>query len=81
MNVVVNGKELEIKDNITIQELLKELKIEQKVMAVAVNMEIVKKDKWSEHKINENDKLELLHFVGGGWDKESYLRDSSIHLK
>ena len=66
MNVVVNGKELEIKDNITIQELLKELKIEQKVMAVAVNMEIVKKDKWSEHKIKENDKLELLHFVGGG---------------
>ena len=66
MNVVVNGKELEIKENTTIQELLKQLKIEQKVMAVAVNMEIVKKDKWSEHKIKENDKLELLHFVGGG---------------
>ncbi len=66
MNVVVNGKELEIKENTTIQELLEQLKIEQKVMAVAVNMEIVKKDKWSEHKIKENDKLELLHFVGGG---------------
>ena len=66
MNVVVNGKNLEIKDNLTIADLLKELNVEQKVMAVAVNMEIVKKDKWSEHKIKENDKLELLHFVGGG---------------
>jgi len=66
MNIIVNGKNLEVKENITINELLEELKIKDKVMAVAINMEIVKKDNWHSHKIKKDDKLELLHFVGGG---------------
>jgi len=66
MKIVVNGKELEFKNNITVKELLENLNIEQKVMAVAINMEIVKKDDWENHKIKDNDKVELLHFVGGG---------------
>jgi len=66
MNIVVNGKEIDTKDNITIENLLKELKVEDKVMAVAVNMEIVKKDNWSSYEVKEGDKIELLHFVGGG---------------
>ena len=66
MNIIVNGKNLNFEKEITVEELLKFLKIEDKVMAVAINMEIVKKDMWSKHKIVENDKVELLHFVGGG---------------
>ena len=66
MKIIVNGKELEIKDNTTIKELLNELKIEDKVMAAAVNMQIVKKDNWNNHIIKEGDKVEFLHFVGGG---------------
>ena len=67
MNIIVNGEELNIKSNTTVEELLDKLEIKDKVMAVAINMEIVKKDKWNSHIIKENDKLELLHFVGGGW--------------
>jgi len=66
MNIIVNGKELNFTSEITIKELLKNLQIEDKVMAVAVNMEIIKKDNWENHKIKEADKIELLHFVGGG---------------
>jgi len=66
MNIVVNGEKLKVKNDITIEELLEELSIKDKVMAVAVNMEIVKKEDWSKYIIQENDKLELLHFVGGG---------------
>ena len=66
MKIVVNGKELNVKDDITILELLKDLNIDSKVMAVAVNMNIVKKDQWSSYSPKEGDKLELLHFVGGG---------------
>ena len=68
MRIIVNGKEIETKDNITLKELISDLKVEDKVMAAAVNMEIVKKDKWDTHIIKEKDKLELLHFVGGGWN-------------
>jgi sulfur carrier protein len=42
------------------------LQIEDKVMAAAVNMQIVKKDDWSNFRLNDSDKLELLQFVGGG---------------
>jgi len=67
MNIIVNGEKLNISDNSTIYQLLEKLEVSDKVMAVAINMEIVKKDKWDTHKIEEGDKLELLHFVGGGW--------------
>ena len=66
MNIVVNGKKIDIKNNITIENLLKELRVEDKVMSVAVNMEIVKKDNWNTYKVKDGDKIELLHFVGGG---------------
>ena len=66
MNIVVNGEKLNISKNTTISQLLQQLEVKDKVMAVAINMEIVKKDKWDTHKIEEGNKLELLHFVGGG---------------
>ena len=70
MRVKVNGKEMDLRDKITIKELIEELKIEGKVMAAAINMEVVKKENWDEKTINEDDKIELLQFVGGGWLSE-----------
>ena len=67
MNLIVNGESKTFKENSTLKSIIDELKIEEKVMAAAVNMEIVKKENWSSHKLKENDKLELLQFVGGGW--------------
>jgi sulfur carrier protein len=66
INIVVNGKDFTFNKQITILDLLKELKIEDKVMAVAIDMEIVKKDKWQETKVENGNKIEFLHFVGGG---------------
>ena len=66
MRVKVNGKEMDIKENMTVKELLKELKIEDKTMAAAVNMNVVKKQNWNNFTLKENDKVEFLNFVGGG---------------
>ena len=66
MNIIVNGKEKVFDENISIGELLKVLELEGKVMAAAVNMEIVKQDSWNTHELHDGDKLELLDFVGGG---------------
>lgn len=65
MKIVVNGKEKSTQSK-TVQALLDELDINDKVMAAAVNMEVVKKEEWSNFVINENDKIEFLQFVGGG---------------
>lgn len=66
MNIVVNGEAKEVEEEITIQELIEFLSIKVGVMAVAVNMNIVKKDDWDSFKLNQDDKVELLQFVGGG---------------
>ena len=66
MKVIINGQTREFPQNITLQGILKELSLEDKVMAAAVNMNIVKQDAWSNYVVKEGDKLELLDFVGGG---------------
>jgi len=66
MKIVVNGQERECSDAITVEALLQELSLEGKVMAAAVNMDIVKQDQWQSHHLQDGDTLELLDFVGGG---------------
>ena len=66
MTVIVNGNDKTVEEGATLLTLLKQLELEGKVMAAAVNMEIVKQDQWDVHTLVEGDKLELLDFVGGG---------------
>ncbi|PPK61197.1 sulfur carrier protein ThiS [Malaciobacter marinus] len=66
MTLIINGEKKEFEENITLIEIMKSLQVEDKVMAAAVNMEIVKKDQWNSYTLNNQDKLELLQFVGGG---------------
>jgi sulfur carrier protein len=66
IKVVVNGEDREYRDDITLKSLIEDLKIEDKVMAAALNMEVVKKDAWSITTLKDGDSIELLHFVGGG---------------
>lgn len=66
MQIIINGESKEFKEKITVNELLLQLSLDGKVMAAAVNMEIVKQDNWESFYLNDGDKLELLDFVGGG---------------
>ena len=66
MTLIVNGEKKEFADGMTIQEILKALGVEEKVMAAAVNTKIVKKEEWEKFVPKEGDKVEFLTFVGGG---------------
>ena len=66
ISIIVNGQKQQIEENTTIKALLQRLGIEEKTMASAVNMEVVKKEAWEKHVLKEGDKVEFLHFVGGG---------------
>lgn len=66
MELIINGETKNFDDNFSLQQIITDLKIEDKVMAAAVNMEIVKKDDWGSFTPKTNDKIELLQFVGGG---------------
>ena len=67
MTLIINGETKEFSDNSTLQNIITNLQIEVKVMAAAVNMTIVKKDDWNNFIPKNDDKIELLQFVGGGW--------------
>lgn len=66
MNVTINGEVRVCADGTTLASLINDLGIKVKVMAAAVNMNVVKKNDWESHLLSPDDKIELLHFVGGG---------------
>lgn len=66
MRIIINGNEREFNNRPTLGEVLRELGLDGKVMAAAVNMEIVKQKDWDSYLVNSDDRLELLDFVGGG---------------
>ncbi|HIC10057.1 MAG TPA: sulfur carrier protein ThiS [Campylobacterales bacterium] len=66
MEVVVNGKKMEFPKGSTIEDILNKLQIRDKVMATAVNLEVVKKENWKNFTPQDGDRIEFLQFVGGG---------------
>ncbi len=66
MTIKVNGEKREFAEATTLQQLIHSLGLESKVMAAAVNMQIVKQDAWDQAVLNDGDTIELLDFVGGG---------------
>ena len=66
MELIINGENKSFDDTFSLQQIITDLQIEDKVMAAAVNMDIVKKDNWGNFIPKNNDKIELLQFVGGG---------------
>lgn len=64
--ITVNGKEYESFEGKSVAELLSEFGYKTAYIAVEINGEILKKDKYTETILKENDKLEVVNFVGGG---------------
>lgn len=66
MKVTVNGQEIELKDQMSLSELLAELELQSERVAVEVNKQVISRKLWSDTVIKEGDKIEIVHFVGGG---------------
>ncbi|MCT7907995.1 sulfur carrier protein ThiS [Arcobacter lacus] len=66
MKLIINGENKEFESSLTLNDIIKNLQVENKVMAAAVNMNIIKKQDWNSFIPEENDSIELLNFVGGG---------------
>ena len=64
--IQLNGDTYEINDGTNLIELLKNLKIQKNKVAVEVNGEIIESEKYTNLILNKNDKVEIVHFIGGG---------------
>ncbi len=66
MKTTINGKEREIPDGLTLSGLLEHLDLDARRVAVELNRDIVKRERFAETEIQPNDTIEILQFVGGG---------------
>lgn len=66
IRIEVNGKEVEIQENSTVQDFITERKVTGTMFVIEKNLEIVPKEKYSTEKLQQGDKIELVGFFGGG---------------
>ncbi|MGH9941050.1 MAG: sulfur carrier protein ThiS [Pyrinomonadaceae bacterium] len=66
MQIRVNGEERELRDSLTLSELVAELALAPERLAVELNRQVVRRALWPETVLGEGDRVEIVHFVGGG---------------
>lgn len=66
IKIKVNGKKVIFNKNDTIETLTKKLKIPLNKVAIELNKKILDKKKLKNVKLNNNDNIEIVHFIGGG---------------
>ena len=66
IKIKLNGKFSTINENLSLSIFLKELKIPLKKVAIELNKEIIDKNNLKTIKLKNNDKIEIVHFIGGG---------------
>ena len=64
--IQLNGSPYEINTDTNLNQLLNKLKIQKTKVAIEVNGVIVEKNKYSKVILNKGDKVEIVHFIGGG---------------
>jgi sulfur carrier protein len=67
MTITLNGKSREVPDGITVRQLVEEeLKLQPAQVAVQVNLDIIKRDRYGEVAVKPGDVIEVLTFMAGG---------------
>ena len=66
IKIKVNGKSSIIEDNLSLFNYIKKLKVPIKKVAVEINQTIANKKSLGKIEIKKNDKIEIVHFIGGG---------------
>ena len=66
IKIKVNGKFKNITETYKISDLVKDLKIPLKKVAIELNQKIIDKKNISKISLKKDDKMEIVHFIGGG---------------
>lgn len=66
MRITVNGEERNCSSEITLTDLVQQLGLEGKRLAIEVNGEIVPRSTHAAHALYDGDKIEIVHAIGGG---------------
>jgi sulfur carrier protein len=64
--IQLNGRRLELKNKHSMFKLLKKYKVDSKKIAIELNGKIVNRNKYKSTYVKDKDKIEIVHFIGGG---------------
>ena len=62
----MNGENLELVETCTLEDLVRELSLTPQRVAIELNQAVVRRDQWLQTILSEGDRVEIVHFVGGG---------------
>ena len=66
MTVTINGEIKQLEGEVTLDQLIELFSLPSKRVAVELNREVVRKQDWPTVIVKESDRIEVVHFVGGG---------------
>ncbi len=66
MRVYINGESREFSGTPSLAELINQLELPVARIAVEVNREVVRRSDWEQTVVHDEDRIEVVHFVGGG---------------
>ena len=66
MTLTINGEPRDFPDGLTLAALIAQLGMKADRVAVELNLEIVPRGNWDSTRLKDGDRLEIVHFVGGG---------------
>ncbi len=64
--IQLNGKKIKIYKGLNVKDLIKKYKLNEKKIAIELNGIILPKSHYSKKKLKDNDKIEIVQFIGGG---------------
>ncbi len=66
IKITLNGEDFFCKQDQSLADLINELKLDIKKIAIEKNYEIVNSEEFESNNLNENDRVEIVYFIGGG---------------
>ncbi|MDQ2974549.1 MAG: sulfur carrier protein ThiS [Acidobacteriota bacterium] len=66
MRIQVNGQPQEVKEALSLSQLVTSLELKPEQIAVELNQKVIRRGDWQNTDLRDGDKIEIVHFVGGG---------------
>jgi thiamine biosynthesis protein ThiS len=66
LHIEINGETREVTDGINLDGLVEQLRLAPERLAIELNREVVRRADWPQTPLKDGDRVEIVHFVGGG---------------
>jgi len=66
MKITINGEIKELESGVTLDRLLELFSLPSQRVAVELNREVIRRQAWDSTVVRDDDRIEIVHFVGGG---------------